>query len=196
MKKQLYFITGNSNKFIEVKNILDDDNTEVIQCNIDLSEYQGDSHTIALKKCLEARKIIYEQNMNECYPFIIDDTSLGFNCLNGMPGPYIKWFLDAIKPDGLVKMLNSYDDKTATAICNISYLENENSEPKIFSAVVNGIIVPPRGATNFGWDPIFQPELDDFGGNGLTYAEMDKTYKNQISHRYKALMKLKEYLSK
>lgn len=39
-----------------------------------------------------------------------------------------------------------------------------------------------------GWDPIFEYE-------GRTYAEMDKTAKNQISHRYKALAKLKEWLA-
>ena len=46
-----------------------------------------------------------------------------------------------------------------------------------------------RGPTNFGWDPIFQPD-----GFKETYAEMDKDVKNSISHRYKALEKLKAHL--
>lgn len=42
-----------------------------------------------------------------------------------------------------------------------------------------GKIVPARGPPDFGWDPIFEAE-----GFGQTYAEMDKTIKNTISHRW------------
>ena len=52
------------------------------------------------------------------------------------------------------------------------------------------MIVPARGPHNFGWDPIFQPL-----GYTETYAEMSKDIKNTISHRYKALNSLKEYLT-
>lgn len=48
-----------------------------------------------------------------------------------------------------------------------------------------------RGPKDFGWDPIFQPDHP----SGSTYAEMDKTIKNSISHRSKALEQLKAYLS-
>lgn len=41
--------------------------------------------------------------------------------------------------------------------------------------------------TGVGWDPIFEYE-------GETYAEMDKAKKNSLSHRGKALIKLKEWL--
>jgi inosine triphosphate pyrophosphatase len=54
---------------------------------------------------------------------------------------------------------------------------------------VPGKIVEPRGSRDFGWDPVFQPE-----GHELTYAELDKSVKNEISHRSKAIEKLKEYL--
>lgn len=52
-----------------------------------------------------------------------------------------------------------------------------------------GIIVPARGPSNFGWDPVFQPV--DFKE---TYAEMSPDVKNTISHRYRALDKLKDHL--
>jgi inosine triphosphate pyrophosphatase len=44
---------------------------------------------------------------------IVEDTSLCFNAFNGMPGPYIKWFLKAVGPQGLVKMLDSFENKSA-----------------------------------------------------------------------------------
>ncbi|QKF93582.1 inosine triphosphate pyrophosphatase [Fadolivirus algeromassiliense] len=192
-RKKIYFVTGNKNKFAEAKSILDNDHVELVQYNIDLSEYQGDMKTIAIKKCHEAHKILETYDKHK-YPLIIEDTSLCFNGMGGMPGPYIKWFLSSIGPDGLVKMIDRFDDRTAQAVCCVSYMENESSDPKLFVGMVNGMIVPARGKRNFGWDPIFQP-LESDGGNGQTYAEMDDTYKNQISHRYKALEELKKYLT-
>lgn len=43
---------------------------------------------------------------------MVEDTCLCFNALNGMPGPYIKWFLQAVGHDGINKMLAGFDDKT------------------------------------------------------------------------------------
>ncbi len=42
-----------------------------------------------------------------------------------------------------------------------------------------GRIVPARGPTDFGWDPVFEPD-----GFDQTYAELDKNVKNTISHRW------------
>jgi inosine triphosphate pyrophosphatase len=52
-----------------------------------------------------------------------------------------------------------------------------------------GKIVQPRGPQSFAWDTVFEPE-----GFDQTYAEMNPSVKNTISHRYKALKLLKEYL--
>lgn len=42
-------------------------------------------------------------------PVIVEDTSLCFNALNGLPGVYIKWFLSSLGHDGLNKMLDGFD---------------------------------------------------------------------------------------
>jgi inosine triphosphate pyrophosphatase len=45
-------------------------------------------------------------------PCLVEDTSLCFNALGGLPGPYIKWFLSKIGPEGnkkpnkIIKLLN------------------------------------------------------------------------------------------
>ena len=75
-------------------------------------------------------------------------------------------------------------------MCIFAYCEETDSEPILFIGKNNGKIVEPRGDTSFGWDPIFQPE-----GYDLTYAELDKSVKNEISHRAKAIEKLKEFLN-
>ena len=48
----------------------------------------------------------------------------------------------------------------------------------------------PRGPRDFGWDPIFQPE-----GFDKTYAELSAEVKNSISHRGRAMEKLKKFLT-
>ena len=55
-----------------------------------------------------------------------------FNAYNGMPGPYVKWFLKAIGPEGLSKMLDPYEDKSAYALCAVGLMSKSLATPKIF----------------------------------------------------------------
>lgn len=48
-----------------------------------------------------------------------------FNAYNGLPGPYIKWFLKAVGVKGLAKMVEPFEDKTAYAMCIIGYMSPE-----------------------------------------------------------------------
>eukprot|EP00256_Glycine_max_P065282 XP_025979877.1 inosine triphosphate pyrophosphatase isoform X2 [Glycine max] len=115
-------------------------------------------------------------------PVLVEDTCLCFNALKGLPGPYIKWFLQKLGHEGLNNLLMAYDDKSAYALCVFSFAAGSNSEPITFSGKTPGKIVPPRGPNDFGWDPIFEPD-----GYDQTYAQMPKEEKNKISHRSKSL---------
>ena len=86
---------------------------------------------------------------------IVEDTCLCFHALGGLPGPYIKWFLEAVGPSGLHRMLAGFEDKTAHALCMFGYSDGEE-EPIVFEGRTEGTIVEPRGPTDFGWDPCFQ----------------------------------------
>jgi inosine triphosphate pyrophosphatase len=88
-------------------------------------------------------------------------------------------------------MLAGFDDKSATALCTFAYCAGPGSEPILFEGRTQGRIVPARGPNAFGWDPVFEP----VEGEGKTYAEMDGAAKNAISHRYRALEKLKAFLA-
>jgi len=72
---------------------------QVINRKVDLPELQGEMDEISIKKCQEAAKIVQG-------PVIVEDTCLCFNALKGLPGPYIKWFLEKLGPEGLYKMLS------------------------------------------------------------------------------------------
>ena len=184
-KRTLVFVTGNANKLKEATQILRDDFPwNIIAKNIDLPELQGEPDDISIQKCKLAAAEIQG-------PVIVEDTCLCFNALGGLPGPYIKWFLEKLKPEGLWKLLSGWDDKTGYALCTFAY-STGNSEDKVqlFHGKTDGVIVEPRGPRNFGWDPCFQPD-----GFNHTYAELDESVKNSISHRRKALNALKEYFS-
>jgi len=179
---KLYFVTGNPKKAEEVSQILGKQFPIVAYGNIELPELQGEPEEISIDKCKFAVK-----HLNA--PVIVEDTCLCYNALKGLPGPYIKWFLEKLGHDGLNKIVAAYEDKSAYALCTFSLAWNAEEEPIVFVGKTNGTIVPARGPSNFGWDPIFQPE-----GKTQTFAEMSKEEKNEISHRRRALDKLREYL--
>ena len=174
----LYFITGNKNKFQEVKSILGN----VKQLNIDLPEIQSiDAKEIIRAKLIEALN-------HKDGGFIVEDTSLYFDCLKGLPGPLIKWFMKTIGNQGLFDLVDRLGNNSAEAKTIIGYAKNKN-KIYFFEGLIRGKIVSMRGDSKFGWDPIFQPE-----GFSKTFAEMTSEEKNPISMRGKALNELKEFL--
>jgi len=182
------FVTGNQNKLKEVQKIVEkkitDGRVTIVAQSIDLPELQGEMREIVQEKCrLAARQVDG--------PVLVEDTSLCFNAMDGLPGPYIKWFLKKLGHDGLNRMLAGFDDPGAQAVCLFAFTPGKDMEPMVFEGVTDGRIVPARGPPDFGWDPVFEPS-----GFEQTYAEMDKDLKNTISHRYRALDKVLEYLDK
>lgn len=191
MSKTITFVTGNSNKLKEVIAILGGQpgpegskvgNFTVVNKSLDLDEVQGTIETVTIHKAKEAARQVNGA-------VLVEDTCLAFNAMNDLPGPYIKWFLKAIGLQGLVDMLYKFEDKGAKAVCTFGYCEGPESEVKLFQGITKGKIVDSRGPTDFGWDSVFEPE-----GFNETYAEMNKSVKNTISHRFRALDKLREFL--
>jgi len=174
----LYFITGNKNKFAEVSEIL----PGVKQLDIDLPEIQEiDAEEIIKAKLLEALK--YKQA-----EFIVEDTSLYLDCLNGLPGPLIKWFMKTIGNDGLFDLVEKLENNTAEAKTIIGYAKNPE-EIYYFEGSIKGTVISPTGKSGFGWDPIFQPN-----GYSKSLAELTQEEKNEMSMRRIALNKLKEFI--
>jgi inosine triphosphate pyrophosphatase len=186
-KKTITFVTGNKKKLEEVEQLLlaDADAMPYTLTNrkLELPELQGDPTEIAIEKCRMAAKSVNG-------PVLTEDTSLCFHALNGMPGPYIKWFLEKCGHDGLNRMLDGFDDKSAYAQTVTAFTLGPDEEVHVFSGRTEGKIVQARGKLDFGWDPIFEPNE----GGGKTYAEMENEEKNAISHRGRSFAKLKQFL--
>jgi inosine triphosphate pyrophosphatase len=196
-RKTITFVTGNKNKLAEVQRLLSTSSSNDEQLSIpfdidnhqlDLPELQGSPSDIAREKCQMASLQLKTAVLTE-------DTCLCFHGLNGLPGPYIKWFLDGLGHDGLNKLLQGFDDKTAYAQTIIAFSPGPDKEVRLFEGKTEGRIVPARGSNDFGWDPIFEPTEDEQGsGSRKTYAEMTRDEKNAISHRGRAFHKFREYL--
>ncbi|XP_071453672.1 inosine triphosphate pyrophosphatase [Hetaerina americana] len=191
MQRQIVFVTGNAKKLEEVISILGNSfRNKMISKKVDLPEYQGEVDEICRKKCIAAAKIVGG-------PVIVEDSCLCFNAMCGLPGPYIKWFLDKLGAEGLHKMLTGWEDKSAEAICTFAYCPSaevtkiSESEVLLFRGVTKGSIVHPRGGAGFGWDPCFLPE-----GKSLTFGEMPSEEKHAISHRGRALAEMRKYFEK
>lgn len=179
--KTLTFVTGNKRKAIETEQIL---GVPLEIVSIDLEEIQETQlEKVALHKLEQAYEITKK-------PVIIDDVGLYIEEWNGFPGPLIKWILSA--GDGnasmLLKMMQGLQNRIAKAQLIVGLHDGEKAH--LFSGEVTGTIADSmRGENGFGWDSVFIPD-----GFSKTYAEMTLDEKAEISHRRKALNKLKVHL--
>ncbi|KAK7696061.1 hypothetical protein QCA50_000702 [Cerrena zonata] len=180
--KKLIFVTGNAMKLQEVRAILGQSGIDINSKDLDIPELQGSTQEIAREKCRRAADLLQG-------PCITEDTALCYEALNGLPGPYIKYFLKECGLDGLNKILAGFENKNAWALCTFAYSAGPGTEPILFEGRTDGKIVPARGQGKFGWNPIFEAD-----GTGKTFAEMSEDEKNAISHRFRALEKLKVHL--
>lgn len=171
----LYFVTGNTRKFEEVASMLP---LAITQFPINLPEVQDiDAHVVVRAKLEEARA-------HHDGSFIVEDTSLYFDALNGLPGPLVKWFERAIGNAGLADLARRFENTNAQAKTIIGYA-NEDGSINFYEGTIAGTIVDPRGDNGFGWDAVFQPE-----GHVRTLAEMSLSEKNEVSSRRIAVGKL------
>lgn len=175
----LYFITGNKNKLAEVQSIL----PHVKGIRLDLPEIQS----------LDAREVIGEKlreaSKTHEGPFIVEDTSLHLDCLNGLPGTFIKFFLKELRREGIAEIADLKGNWGAEARTCIGYLANKDAKAQFFEGKLRGTICMPKIDSPFGWDPIFIPE-----GYEKCFAEMTPEEKNEISMRKRAVEKLANYL--
>lgn len=100
--------------------------------------------------------------------------------------------------EGLNKILVGFEDKGAKASCVIAFSPGPGHNVSTFVGTTEGKIVQARHGDGepFGWDPIFEPNIEyqENKNEILTYGEMEKAWKNKISHRYKCLEKFREYI--
>lgn len=166
--KNVVFVTGNQHKADYLAQML---GIEIAHQKLELDEIQSTSlDDIVEHKVKQAYQLVHR-------PVLVEDVSLSFSSLGGLPGPFIKFFLEL--PDGLEKlcrMLDGFDDRRAQAACVFGYYDGTHLE--LLRGELDGTIAEhPRGTNGFGFDPIFCP--DGYGGKTraeLTPSDDAKTY--------------------
>lgn len=126
---------------------------------------------------------------------IADDSGLMVNCLKGRPGvksarfanpPTVENF--CYKLLGVIRKQHCVS-RRAKFICAIA-IAYPSGKVKVVKGICRGEIMHEmRGKNGFGYDPVFRPY-----GYQKTFAEMRPAFKNKISHRAKALKKLKQII--
>jgi XTP/dITP diphosphohydrolase len=186
---ELVFATNNAHKIKELQAIMGNRiqllSLKDIGCNEEIPEEQATLEGNASQKAF----FIYNKYGYNCFA---DDTGLEIDALNGEPGVY------SARYAGEEKSAEANMDKVLAGLLKI---KNRNARfrtvislvidgiEKQFEGLVEGTILnEKRGISGFGYDPIFQPE-----GFSKTFAEMNLTDKNKISHRGRAVEKLVLY---
>lgn len=188
---KLVFATANQNKAKEIQSLIPK-NIEILSL-IDINCFEEVPETQATIEGNASQKAFFIHN-NYNYNCFADDTGLEVEALGGKPGVL------SARYEGEAKDANANMDKILTELKGITNRKARfktvislviNGNEKLFEGIVNGTILEEkRGTQGFGYDPIFVPN-----GYNQTFAEMDLSEKNKISHRAIAVNKLVEYLN-
>lgn len=179
MIMKIAFATNNAKKAKEVQDIL---GFPIDILALELPEIQSlNVEEVAFNKAQKA----YEASR---VPVFVDDTGLFVDAWAGFPGPLVKHLLESVGLEGILKMLEGFENRKASAKGVIAYCDGEGT--KVFTGVVEGSIAESPRGSKWGWDPIFVPL-----GQDKTYAEMTLEEKNSISHRRKSLDEFLKFLS-
>ena len=119
---------------------------------------------------------------------IADDSGLAVDALGGAPGIYSARYgaTDQDRIARLLRELGAQSNRAAKFVCAIAVAKPDGAIALLEEGICPGeILMAPRGAGGFGYDPIFYvPE------QGMTFAEMPHEMKQEISHRGRAFQAL------
>lgn len=188
----LVIASTNAHKIQEIKAMLQDLPLDIKAVNeVDpLPAIVEDGDTFeanAIKKAVETAKAVG-------YLVLADDSGLAVEALQGQPGVYSARFAgepsnDQRNNDKLLDLMAGLpiEQRVARFHCVIA-VAWPSGEVKTYSGSCEGTIgFSPQGDHGFGYDPLFQVP-----GYDQTFAQLGEEIKNQISHRSRALVQLKE----
>ena len=191
-RRTLVIASNNAHKIREISDMLDD-SLRVIS----MREAGFDGEIDESGETFEENARIKAQAVARAtgYCALGDDSGLSVDALSGAPGVRSARFAGAHGDDAannalLMEKLRDVpaQDRTAQFVCAMA-LALPNGETHAVQGSCPGVITfTPRGEGGFGYDPYFEYV------SGQTFAEMDETEKNRVSHRSLALQAIAPYL--
>ena len=123
-----------------------------------------------------------------------DDSGLEVASLNGAPGVrsarYAGEPTDSAANNALLlKKLSGVGDRRANFTCAVALVAPDGREETLVGQCFGHIALAPRGDGGFGYDPLFVPD-----GETCSFAELGAETKNRISHRARALERVRELI--
>lgn len=194
--KKIIVATGNLGKIREIKEIMNDDDIEVVsmkEAGLE-TEVVEDGTTFEENALIKARAV-----WEKCKELVLaDDSGLEVDYLNKEPGIYSARYLGedtsyTIKNAAIIKRLDGVpkEKRTGRFVCAVAAVLPSGKELVVRETMEGYIGYEERGTNGFGYDPIFRPE-----GYEVSSGELPMEEKNRISHRGKAFRKMWEILSK
>ena len=155
MNKKIIYITGNKFKVFSANKILNPLGIEVEAKKIDCPEIQADLiEDVAKYSSKYASDLLKIDTLK-------NDSGLVIPALGGFPGPYTHYVEDTIGEDGILKLMDNVEDRTAYFVEVLAYTEYKK-EPIVFISKTEGTIATSKSG-EYGWsyDRIFIPKGKD-----------------------------------
>jgi XTP/dITP diphosphohydrolase len=196
MLKSLLLATRNPGKLKEITSILGDSGWSFRSLqefeDVETAEENGETYSenaIAKARFYTAATGLWT---------LSDDSGLEVEALGGAPGVFSARYAgenatDADRRDLLLSELAKTGDgnRSARFVAAVAIAKADGEVLNVSEGICEGTITfAPRGNSGFGYDPLFIPN-----GYDQTFAELSETIKNRISHRGRALIKTKRFLS-
>jgi XTP/dITP diphosphohydrolase len=191
--KQLVLATHNKHKVEELQAMLVGTSIKVL--TLDSFPHVGDivedEETLEGNALKKAREVFRATSL----PSLADDTGLEVHFLYDSPGVYSSRFSgpNATYAENVKKLLSALQSvpsrrRGARFRSVLAFVAPGTEE--VAEGICPGVITEePRGTDGFGYDPVFLPS-----GFNQTFAEMSLDLKNSISHRGRALQKMRPLL--
>lgn len=189
---ELVFATHNLHKVKEVAAIIG--SRFIIKSLSDLSFFEDIPETADTisGNALQKARFVFSRFHCNCFA---DDTGLIVEALDNRPGVYSARYAgeNASYEDNVRKLLKELEGKTnrKAAFVTVIAVIIDGKEYLFEGRIEGEIIKETRGTGGFGYDPVFLP-----AGSELTFAEMEESLKNKMSHRAVALNKMLGYFAK
>ena len=194
-KNTLVLASNNEHKILEIKDMLGLAYQILKQADFNIGPIPETGKTFKENAIIKAREV----NKITGLTTIGDDSGLVVEALDGEPGVFSSRYSGMHATDEennrkLLKKLEEIDAKNRNAKfeCVIALIECEDpTTVYTFSGTWEGkILLKNKGSEGFGYDPLFfDPQI------GKSSAELEIKQKNKISHRAKALARLKRHIS-
>ncbi len=192
--KSIVLASNNKHKVKEFKKILNNINILTLEDIAFHDEIEEVGTTFEENALIKARTIYdYLKENSNIMGVVADDSGLCCEALNGEPGLYSARYAgdhdnNQANRDKLINNLKG-KDKSAFFICTIAYIDEDGNTQIFVGKTYGHILEEEKGNKDFCYDCIFYSnDLDK------TFGEATEDEKNSVSHRSRAIEKLKQAL--